>query len=85
MSIVCPTILAKSEQDYKNQIEKVASFAKRIQIDLKDNKFALGESTPLKKVWWPKGVIADIHVMYESPQDYLETLIDDGTLKIRLL
>lgn len=75
MSIICPTILAKDETDYKNQISKIQSFAKRIQIDLKDNKFALGESIPLKKVWWPKNIQADIHVMYESPQDYLKTLI----------
>jgi len=75
MSIICPTILAKDEADYKQQIEKVASFAKRIQIDLKDNIFAKGESMPLEKVWWPEGMEADIHVMYENPQDYLATLI----------
>jgi ribulose-phosphate 3-epimerase len=75
MSIVCPTILAKDEQDYKNQMDKVSGFAKRIQVDLKDNEFAPGESIPLDKVWWPKGIEADIHVMYERPQDYLETLI----------
>jgi ribulose-phosphate 3-epimerase len=75
MSIVCPTILAKDEEDYKNQFEKVAGFAKRIQIDLKDNKFALGQSIELDKIWWFKHMKADIHVMYERPQDYLEMLI----------
>jgi ribulose-phosphate 3-epimerase len=75
MIIICPTILAKDETDYKNQMAKIAGFAKRIQIDLKDNKFALGESIPLEKIWWPEGIEADVHVMYESPQDYLETLI----------
>jgi ribulose-phosphate 3-epimerase len=75
MSIICPTILAKDEADYKNQIDKVAGFAKRIQIDLEDGKFAPGVCLPLAKVWWPKGVEADIHLMYENPQDYLATLI----------
>ena len=75
MSIVCPTILAKDETDYKTQIDKVAGFAKRIQIDLKDNKFALGQSIPLDKLWWPKGIEADIHVMYQNPQEYLDAFI----------
>jgi ribulose-phosphate 3-epimerase len=75
MSIICPTILAQDEADFKTQIDKVASFAKRIQIDLKDNVFAKGESIALDKVWWPQGVGADIHIMYANPQDYLETLI----------
>jgi ribulose-phosphate 3-epimerase len=76
MSIVCPTILAKDEVDYKNQMAKVASFAKRIQVDLEDGKFAPGLCIPLNKIWWSDGMVADIHVMYESPQDYLEQLID---------
>lgn len=75
MPIVCPTILAKDEADYKTQIDKVIGFAKRIQIDLEDGVFAPSQSIPLDKVWWPKGIEADIHVMYENPQDYLETLI----------
>lgn len=75
MAIVCPTILAKDEDDYKNQFEKVAGFARRIQIDLKDNKFALGQSISLEKIWWFKHMAADIHVMYQRPQDYLPTLI----------
>jgi ribulose-phosphate 3-epimerase len=76
MSIVCPTVLAKDEEDYKKQIDKIAGFAERIQIDLKDNDFALGESMPLDKVWWPKNVEADIHVMYRNPQNHLHTLIN---------
>jgi ribulose-phosphate 3-epimerase len=75
MSIVCPTVLAKDEADFKTQIDKVAGFAKRIQIDLEDGVFAPSKSIPLAKVWWPKGIEADIHVMYQNPQDFLGTLI----------
>jgi len=75
MSIVCPTILASNETEYKNQIQKVEDFAKRIQIDLKDNKFALGEGMSLDKIWWPEPMVADIHMMYQAPQQYLKQLI----------
>jgi ribulose-phosphate 3-epimerase len=75
MSIICPAILAKDEEEYKKQIEVVQPFAQRIQIDLKDNDFALGQSIALDKIWLPQGIICDIHVMYKSPQDYLDTLI----------
>jgi len=74
MSIVCPTILASNEDEYRNQIEKVKNFAERIQIDLKDNIFALGESLPMEKVWWPNSVVADIHIMYKDPQKHITTI-----------
>jgi ribulose-phosphate 3-epimerase len=75
MSIICPAILVKDEQEYKKQIEAVKPFAERIQIDLKDNDFALGQSVALDKIWLPDGILSDIHVMYRNPQNYLETLI----------
>jgi ribulose-phosphate 3-epimerase len=76
MSIVCPTILASNAEEYKNQMQKVESFARRIQIDLKDNIFALGESMPMEEIWWPEGVVADIHIMYKSPQNFVETVVN---------
>ncbi|MEI6237057.1 MAG: hypothetical protein WCP03_00445 [Candidatus Saccharibacteria bacterium] len=75
MSIICPAILANDEQEYKKQIEKVKPFAERIQIDLKDNDFAFGESVELDKIWIPDSIVTDIHIMYRNPQDYLKTLI----------
>jgi len=75
MSIVCPTVLAKDAADFQNQVAKIKDFAQRLQIDLKDNVFALGESIPLKDVWLPKNIICDIHVMYQNPQNYIKTLI----------
>jgi len=76
MSIVCPTVLASDTKEYQKQIKKVETFAKRIQIDLKDNDFAPGESMPIKDIWWPNNIVADIHVMYRNPQEHLQTLLD---------
>ncbi len=74
-SIICPAILASDESVYAAQIKNVASFAQRIQIDLMDGEFASPKSIGLDKVWWPVGIKADIHLMYQNPMEYLQQLI----------
>lgn len=67
MPIVCPSILADDENEYRQQIEKVAHFASRIQIDLTDDKFAPRQTVKPEQAWWPVGIKADFHLMYEDP------------------
>lgn len=74
MSIVCPTVLARDEDDFGAQFERIAPFAKRVQIDLGDGEFT-SATVPLEKVWWPKGIVADIHLMYRRPLEHIETLV----------
>jgi ribulose-phosphate 3-epimerase len=74
MSIVCPTVLAGSEDDFAAQFERIEPFAKRVQIDLGDGEFTTA-TVPLEKVWWPKGIVADIHLMYKRPLEFIETLV----------
>ena len=126
MSIICPTILASEAHAYREQMERIESFARldlpkipayselsessitsfsavnvpkgtspshkrtsesildssgesevlrksslRIQIDLKDGEFALGECVNLAQVWWPKDIISDLHLMYKNPDKHL--------------
>lgn len=75
MSVVCPTVLATTEEEYEVQMNRVASFAPRIQIDLMDGDFAQPRSIDLEKIWWPEDITADIHIMYRRPGDYIEQLI----------
>lgn len=75
MSVVCPTVLATNEEEYKIQMNRAASFAPRIQIDLMDGDFAQPRSIDLEKIWWPEEVTADIHIMYRHPGDYIEQLV----------
>lgn len=75
MAIICPTVLANTEADYAVQMHKAASLSDRIQIDLMDGEFAAPRSVELDDVWWPKGVTADIHLMYQNPFDYLDKLL----------
>lgn len=72
---ICPTVLAKNEAEFAAQMRKVSLLSKRLQIDLMDGEFTETQSLELKKVWWPPGVKADIHLMYQRPVDYLEKLL----------
>lgn len=75
MAIICPTITAYDNHEYRRQIEAVQGFAKRIHIDLMDGQFAPHVSPDLAHVWWPDGITADIHLMYQNPMNYIEQLI----------
>src|SRR4029079_18444249 len=67
MPVICPAILAPDEQKYHSQIEKIAGFAHRIQIDLTDGVFTQANTVKPDTIWWPAGVKADIHLMYKLP------------------
>jgi ribulose-phosphate 3-epimerase len=81
-TVICPTITAYDVAEYKQQMDRVVPFAKRVHIDLMDGKFAPTKSPPLEKTWWPHQLEADIHLMYQEPMEYLEQLIK---LKPRLV
>lgn len=71
---ICPTVMADTTKDYKIQIERVSGFAKRIQVDLSDGKFAPHKTVGPKDAWWPVGIQADIHLMYELPEPVVSQL-----------
>lgn len=73
MPVICPAILAFDEKNYRDQIEKVANFAHRIQVDLTDGKFAKSPTVKPEKVWWPVGIKADFHLMFEDPFEAIKT------------
>lgn len=75
MTVVCPTITAYEPHEYREQMERVTPFAKRVHIDLMDGQFAPTTSPELERVWWPHDVSADIHLMYQNPMNYLNQLI----------
>jgi ribulose-phosphate 3-epimerase len=73
--VICPTITAYDTDEYRQQINNVKGFAKRIHIDLMDGEFASTKSPALHEVWWPHELKADIHLMYQRPMEHLEQLI----------
>jgi ribulose-phosphate 3-epimerase len=75
MSIICPTVTAFDTHEYRVQMERLEPFAKRIHIDLMDGKFAPTISPGLDQIWWPEGLTADIHLMYQDPMAQLPQIL----------
>lgn len=76
MPIVCPTITAYSPEEYKNQMDKVAGFAHRLQIDLTDGVFTTEKTIEPEAAWWTVGVKADFHLMYNDPTQAAQKIIE---------
>ena len=75
MAAICPAVLARNEAEYHEQMRRVASFARRVQIDLSDGRFAPGVTVGPNKAWWPVGVAADFHLMYIDPLPAIESIL----------
>ncbi|HUD10689.1 MAG TPA: hypothetical protein VMR28_03395 [Candidatus Saccharimonadales bacterium] len=72
---ICPTITADNAHSYRVQIEQVVSFATRLHIDIADGILAPNKLIAIDQVWWPGGLRADIHVMYQRPFSHTEVLM----------
>lgn len=72
--MICPTVLADTVDDYRDQIGAIQGFASRIQIDLGDGRFTT-ETVGLADVWWPEHITADIHLMYKEPLKVVADLV----------
>jgi ribulose-phosphate 3-epimerase len=76
MPVICPSILAADGDQYHEQMEKVAGFAERIQIDLTDGIFAKNKTVKPEDAWWPVGIKADFHLMYKDPQRAADVILE---------
>jgi ribulose-phosphate 3-epimerase len=76
MPVICPSILASTKEQYHEQMEKIASFAERIQIDLTDGEFASSQTIGPEDAWWPVGIQADFHLMYRNPDSAIEVILE---------
>jgi ribulose-phosphate 3-epimerase len=74
MSIICPTILASTPQDFEDQSQKL-SFAPRVQIDVTDGIFAPSQTVNLNQIYLNPEQKVDLHLMIEEPREWLETAI----------
>lgn len=72
---ICPTVTARSVAEYREQMERIAPFATRVHIDVADGIFTPVKLAPLKEVWWPHGVHADLHVMFQKPFDHIKEYV----------
>lgn len=73
--IICPTITAYSLSEYRQQMQQITSFASRVHIDCMDGQFAPSVSPGFEHLWWPPEIEADLHVMYQSPMDFVAQIV----------
>ncbi len=75
MSVIVPTIMAETVDQYRAALEMMQPFARRIHVDISDGEFAptflLGEA----QLYWPQGLEVDIHAMVARPSEHLAQLI----------
>jgi len=74
-AVICPTVTAQNAHEYREQMERLAGFVTRVHVDLADGIFTHVKLTPIKDVWWPSGVKADIHIMYKEPFKHTKELL----------
>lgn len=75
MAVICPTVTATDPHEYRQQMERIASFAERLHVDFMDGLFARTRSPDLKQAWWPHSIPTDLHLMYQRPDVYLEEIV----------
>ena len=76
MSVIVPTILAETADDYKVQVERIQPFAERVHIDLTDGEFAPRFTVGHDQLWWPENWQVDIHAMVARPAEYAQALVN---------
>ena len=72
---IVPTVLSDNKQEYREQIERINAFTRRVQIDVTDGTFAPTMSLDITAIWWPKNWEADLHLMTATPSEYLDTIL----------
>ena len=72
---IVPTILSDNKQAYREQIERINAFTRRVQIDVTDGIFAPTQTLDITDVWWPKNWEADLHLMVARPSEYINTIL----------
>lgn len=75
MNSICPTVTAYNLDEYRQQLQRIALFSRRIHLDFMDGKFEDTVSVTVAESWWPKSVRADMHVMHEQPMSVLQDIL----------
>ena len=70
---ICPTVTTDDPDVYRAHMEEIATYATRVHIDLGDGIFTR-KLTAVEDVWWPGGMRADLHVMFQQPFLYVAAL-----------
>lgn len=72
---ICPTVTAVTADEYREQMERIESFATRIHVDVADQTFTPRKLIPFDQVWWRGNRTIDLHVMYQRPLEHAEIIL----------
>lgn len=75
MSVICPTVTAENTHSYREQIERISGFAKRVHLDFADGTLSEVKLIDLKLAWLPEPMAVDLHLMFKRPEQYLDQAI----------
>ena len=73
--VIVPAILTDNKEAYRNQIERINPFTRRVQIDVTDGTFVPTETLDITNVWWPRNWEADLHLMVAKPSEHVDTIL----------
>ena len=72
---IVPAILTDNKQEFREQVEKINVFTRRVQIDVTDGVFTPAITLDVTNVWWPKNWEADLHLMAARPSEHIDTVL----------
>lgn len=72
---ITPTITTADAHEYRDDLEKIATFADGVHLDFADGHFAPNELLPLDKAWRSDELITHAHIMYQRPLDVIEDIM----------
>ena len=75
MAQIVPCVTAVDAHAYREQMARVAPFAKRVHIDFSDGQFSPVKMVNPIQAYWPEGIAADLHLMLKDPTVHLETVV----------
>jgi ribulose-phosphate 3-epimerase len=75
MATVAPCVTATDAHAYREQMARIAPFAKRVHIDFSDGAFSPVKMINPIQAYWPEGMAADLHLMLKDPTAQLETVV----------
>lgn len=75
MVSIAPTVTATNAQEYREQMARIAPFAKRVHLDFSDGQFAPVRLVNPIQAYWPDGMTVDFHFMFANPTQHTETAI----------
>ncbi|HKX73240.1 MAG TPA: hypothetical protein VJM32_04470 [Candidatus Saccharimonadales bacterium] len=75
MAAIAPCVTATDAHAYREQMARIAPFAKRVHVDFSDGEFSPVKLVNPIQAYWPEGMAVDLHLMMRDPLAHLETVI----------